>query len=260
MRCPALSLFLLTSLGCGCGPATGGNALSLPFAVQGSTDVGADGSLRFTSASGWDLVLTEAKLLLGPVYLSAVPDLPAALRPEQATLQWLGQIGVDALAPRPQTSDRWADGLAGQAVSLFAGLQPAGAGAEGTAAVLGAIAGSVGRVAGTASRAGVSIRFAGPLAPDLASATAALPSEALSQVRGAAVRLPLSVADTANQQLRLRLDPRPWFDGADFGLLPAGADANAPRTWRSNTAFGRALWQGVQARVGAYQVVLTPRP
>lgn len=254
---------LLLALGlwpAACGLRSAGDTLQLPLQWQGTTDLTGNGQLSFTNPAGWQIVLSTAQLTLGPLYLSAIPQAPDVQRPEAVILAWLGQLQVDALAGTPRAAAFPAQGLSGRAVAMNLGLYPYRGGAPLPALPA---AGAVGRVAGRASRGAVSLIFDGPLAPDLNAVTPALPPAAVTQVRGAAVTLDLGLdggPTSAGQALLLRVDPRPWFDAVDFAALATAppAPTSSPSTWTASSSLGRALWQGVQARVGAYTLTLTP--
>jgi predicted small secreted protein len=130
-----LSALALTSASfAGCGN-TSGRAITLTFHAVG------EGASHFTTASGWTVDLSEARIVLGPIYaLAPTPgrttQLERLLVPvayahgghdDYASLgvraEWLDQLVVDLLAPSP-TLLGTADGTAGPAEYATVHLEP----------------------------------------------------------------------------------------------------------------------------------------
>jgi hypothetical protein len=241
MRRIALCLSLLS-----CG-TTGGALVKLPMSAAG-----VQGPLTFTTATGWTVTLTTAKVALGPFYFNASPPDTQSFRNGTVIIEATEQVVVDALDPTPHPLAGGADGETGTAVSVEIDLfPPDSTQSQATRAQIGAA--NFGIVAGTAVKGATTVAFSGPLAiaalSDPSLVTTQKPLLAQERVRGAAVALQFTPEP---QPLLLRVDPTHWFDSVDFSQAAGG-------TWDSHSAVLNALIQGVQQESGAYSFSLSPR-
>jgi len=239
-------LVLAAAVSCG---STGGALIVLPFRAGGQQ---AGGPLTFTALSGWTVTLQTAKIALGPFYFNNVPPSIDAFRNGTVIIQVTRQVVVDALDPSLHDIPGGADGETGRSIAVEIGLfppdttQPSSARSQ--------LGGSVGLVAGTATKGGTTVAFSGPVTID--TNTPQTPLVAAARVRGAVVDLDFT-ADP--QAVELRVDPTHWFDSVDFSQLLQGTPTNGVFTWTSNTPFMNSLIQGVKQETGVYQFRLVPR-
>jgi hypothetical protein len=230
-------LICLSMLSCG---TTGGALVTLPMSVRG-----VQGPLTFTTNTGWTVTLTTAKAALGPFYFNANPPDTQSFRNGTVILEATEQVVVDTLDPSPRALAGGADGETGTTVAVEIDLFPPDS--TQTAAVRSEIgAGNFGIVAGTATKAGLTVAFSGPLAiaalSDASLQTTQKPLLAQERIRGAAVSLDVTAA---SQSLVMQVDPTHWFDSVDFSQLTNG-------TWDIHSAILNALIQGVQQESGVY--------
>jgi hypothetical protein len=99
------------------------------------------------------------------------------------------------------------------------------------------------------------VPFAGPLAISPNMVNQLNPLVALQRVNGATA--PLSFTEQI-QALEMRVDPRPWFDSADFSALLGGTQVAGNYTWDTGSSFQSALLGGVQQRNGVYSFAVMP--
>jgi hypothetical protein len=234
-----LICFLLLSCG-----TTGGALVTLPMSVKG-----VQGPLTFTTNTGWTVTLTTAQAALGPFYFNANPPDTQSFRNGTVILEATEQVVVDALDATPRVLAGGADGETGTAVSVEIDLFPPDS--TQTTAVRSQIgSNNFGIVAGTATKAGVTVAFSGPLAiaalTDASLQTTQNPLLAQERIRGAAVSLDVTAAP---QSVILQVDPTHWFDSVDFSQLENG-------TWDIHSAILNALVQGVQQESGVYSFSL----
>jgi hypothetical protein len=230
-----VAAILLLCLSCG---STGGALVTLPFRVGGVR-----GPLTFTTAAGWTVTLTTAKISLGPFYLYNAPT--NVFRSGTVIIEVTSQIALDALDPTLHDVPGGADGETGAASAAEIDLLPQGQ----TEPPLCGRADSVGTVAGTASKGGVQVAFSGSIGFDPCTATSGNPPLELHSVKHAAAPLEFS---TAPQALQLRVDPTHWFDLVDFSQLVNG-------TWDVHSTFLNQLLQGVKRESDVYSFQLVPR-
>ncbi len=211
-----------------CESGTDGRIVRFSLAVGGVAESGAPGPGVFDTGTGWRVVLDEARLGLGPVYLYATADslarrleeiLVPVARAHGGTDPYAGRVVrgemldafvLDVLAPERRL---WTDlpGSAGRVESLRVDLP--GPEAEGA----GPLRGHYAWVRGTATRGDERVPFAGGLI---------IPSDGLSeQVEG----IPLDGLLDDGATVTLAVRPRAWFDGAHFERLPPpGGDGVRP--------------------------------
>ncbi len=203
----ALALPFLPTPGCGAG--TGAPIVDASFAIGGS-----DAARSFATSAGWQVELTEARIVLGPIYALAPRDeVPMALRlwPTSVArahggfdaldgrivrMEVLDQFLVDALAPEPQIIATLAE--EGRATELSVGiLPPVDRHVEATR-------GFDVWVEGTARQGETEVPFSGGL--DLGDDPMAR--------RVQNIDLDASLAEGGT--LQLLVDARVWLDGVDF--------------------------------------------
>lgn len=244
---------LLAVLASACADTTGGGLVSAPFVV-GGLDRPDAGPLTFTTAAGWTVTLEHARIALGPFYFNLSPPPTHAFRAGVVVVEATEQRVVDPLDATLFPLTTPADGETGHAVAAEIGLLPPDATASADA--LEFLHQDVGRVVGTAVKAGVTISFDGPIAIDRSLATAQTPLAALQRINGAGCDLRFTEAP---QTVTLRVDPRPWFEQVEFGSLSAGPQVGGRFTWDSHTTFGSQLLQGVQSVQGVYRFSIGAR-
>ena len=231
-------------LSCG---TTGGALVKVPMSVAG-----VQGPLTFTTATGWTVTLTTAKVALGPFYFNANPPDTQTFRNGTVILEATEQVVIDALDPTPRPLSAEADGETGTAVSVEIDLFPPDA-TQSSADRRQIGPANFGIVAGTATKGATTVAFSGPLAiaalSDPSLQTTQKPLLAQERIRGAFVSLEITAAP---QALLLRVDPTHWFDTVDFTQVVNG-------TWDIHSAVLAALVQGVQQESGVYSFSLTPR-
>jgi hypothetical protein len=245
-----LALGLLAS----CSNTTGGALIKLPFSV-GGVERPAPGPLTFSTAAGWTVTLEQARLSLGPYYFNVSPPSGAAFRTGVVIDQVTRQVVVDPLDPTLVDVVGGADGETGVAVAVEMGLTPPDT--SQTAEVQALLGDAEAYVLGSATKAGVTVPFAGFVTIDISQASPQKPVAALQRIIGSFEQTLTFTA--APQQLSLRVDPGPWFDATDFSLLltsPPGADGNY--TWDNKSTFHGELLQGIQTLTG-YNFTVQPR-
>jgi hypothetical protein len=251
-----LALLLLLALAAACSDTTGSQRVA--FAVEAAgIERDASQPLTFTSDQGWSITLTEARIALGPIYLNTVAPLEARSR---SPLQRLG----DLLLP-----SAYADGEshlgAGRIVAevtsqsevdaLDPSLSALRGGGNGidvpalTAEVWlfnrdGALGGAAVRVAGTARREELEVPFEGSLVIDQTLVSAGSSLDEARKVRG----IPARMTPSAGGTLRVRIDPRGWFDGADFRELTSGTPREGRYRFSAQDNVGRAFLNRVRSR------------
>ncbi len=209
---------------------TAGRPIAVPVSLQGVGEPGASPA-TFTNGRGWQVTLTQAHALLGPFYFDEVAQdafawwtrwLPigvahAHVLASQGTTigELLAQYPVDLLAPTVALGE--ASGQLGTCRRFEVHLRPPGAVRLADGADLTPLRGHSLYAEGTATKDGVTVRFAGGL--DLPSDDRAL--QAVTDIRVADVRF--DDARPGGPQVRVRVSD--WFWQADFSTLPP-ADAD----------------------------------
>ncbi len=274
----ALSAAALSLGGAGalssCGDTTG--LRHVTFAARAGGFEHPDGPVRFTTRTGWSVTLTEAHAAVGPVYLNALEPIacdgcqarsivdsigelvvPRAwahgeshLGAGQIVGQVTHQIAIDVLSPSLVEVPGGGDGLDQRAHTAEAWLYNR-EGPTGGAAI---------RARGTASRTldGVTteVTFAGALVIDESIANAQTPLDVARRVRG----IPVDLTPSDGGALTIRVDPRHWFDGADFSALtPLPVDAQGAHTFTLGDNVGRALLDAARAARGVYAITFSAR-
>jgi hypothetical protein len=256
-------LCLLVSLLVSCSNTTGGALITLPFSVGGVEQPSA-GPLTFSTLPGWTVTLEEARIALGAYYFNVSPPSGAAVRTGLIIVQVTHQALIDPLDPTLVDVSGGADGETGTAVAVEMQLLPPDASQPSEAAAIicppanftQANCPNEAFVQGTATKAGMTVPFAGFVNIDVSAATPQKPAEALQRVIGSFA--PSLTFTAAPQQLSLRIDPRPWFDTADFATLLTSTPTNGRYTWDNKSTFHSQLLQGIQTLTG-YNFALQPR-
>jgi hypothetical protein len=286
---------LLLALGAvGCSGTTGGNLIQIPFQAGG---IARDATVPFnipTTGQGWNVTLTAAQVVLGPLYFNVSAAQQNVVRGASGVviMQVTRLFIVDMLDPTLHVVSGGANGETGTAVSVevdfftaansynqdIDGGLPAPLaenGQEGTA-----------YLAGTASKEGVTVPFAGRIQITSALVTAITPIDLLSSVPGALTNLTFT---KTSGPLQLRVDPTRWFDQTNFcslvttpvkpaamdggvgadagaadggtapGAAPVGLCAPTPGTtysWSDTNPFNSSVLGGMKGSVGVYQFSL----
>lgn len=295
MKASAVALALLALLSTECGGTTGGHLIQVPFEAGGiARDT--TSPFKFSTGQGWTVTLTEAKVVLGPLYFNVAAPQPSVFRGGVVIMQVTSQFIVDMLDPTLQPVAGGADGETGTAISVEIGLYTSVNGyndtiAPGAPLVAGGQQGTA-FLAGTATKGGVTVPFAGRVQISSALVTALNPIDRLARVAGADCNLTFT---SSNGPLQLRVDPSHWFDQANFcnlvtpppkpaatdgGVADAGAaDAAAPDGgstgspltsgpcspttgavygWSDSNPFNSAVLGGMKGSVGVYRFSLGP--
>ncbi len=251
------ALGLALALGLGCSGSTGSQVFSFHAAARG-TDGAKGGAYVFSTPSGWSVSLTRATLRVGPVYVNhAVPisqgRATGGYSSGRTIAQVLAQVTVDALSPSPVPFASDGEGVADLAQTGEVWLLPDGG--DDSTTIL--------DVAGTATRAGVVVPFAGTLAIDaswLAPASAATPGESPLLAIRQVTDIPATFTTQPGGTLVLRVEPARWFDAvSDFASLSANGagDGGAFRLGASGLASDAttvAIFRGLHAHQGVYRL------
>jgi hypothetical protein len=246
-----------------CG-STGGKLITIGFRAGGVSR--AAGPMTFTTAQGWTVTLQTARVALGPVYFNVSPPPTSTFRGGVVIVQATEQFIVDAVAPALTDVPGGADGETGDSLVAEIDLFPPDPFASASDRQL--LGRGIGYVAGTAVKGSSSVPFAGTIVINTNLVTPSTPLVALERVNGASAPLHFSEQTEA---VEMRVDPRPWFDSADFAALLGAAPVAGVYTWdagncdRTSSSFDgvrctfqNALLGGVQQKTGVYQFAVTP--
>ncbi len=204
-----------------CESGTEGRAVRFGLTLRSVAESGFTAAGVFDTDTGWRVVLDEARVALGPVYLYAEPGATAARALERLLVpvarahggtdpsagrvvrgEHLGVVVLDALATEPVRIASVA-GRAGRAVSLRVDLPGPAADVDGV------LRGHHAWIRGTATRGAASIAFAGGLD---------IPDDGLAQhVDG----VPLDGFVDDGVTVALDVHVRAWLAAAHFDRLPA---------------------------------------
>ena len=224
-----LAAALVATARCGdAGDTTGRVRVTFPVTVRGINPTS-------DNATGWHVVVEEARVAVGPLRWYEGPPIfarrlfqfgvafahPGHYVPGEALADITSQRVVDLTAASPTPLED-ATGVSGDALSATFELRPPGSALGPSAAGLHGLALWP---RGTATRAGVTVRFEGGVAVDYA-------------VRGIPARATFASGGSAD----VAVDLAQWFDRADFATLTAGADGTAQISAGSEVANG--LYRG----------------
>ena len=220
---PALLFAVALATASGCVAQTGGQTVDFPVAAAGPVDAVAGQPLAFTSA-GWDLVLTQAKLHVGAVYL----DESRPISGGQATgcyltgtyvAQETSGLDVDLLDPGFQVFPVKAHGIT-EPAALIGQVWMTGGDINTTVDTTPILV-----VVGTATQAGAtslaSVPFTGKVTISANRQAASSGAAGGNPICKARIVTPIDAAPIATTGgLLLRIDPRRLFAGIDFSQLP----------------------------------------
>jgi hypothetical protein len=236
MRIRAWGLTLLALGAAECGGTTGGHLIQMPLQAGG---IARDASQPFTfvTGQGWNVTLTQAEVVLGPLYFNIDAPSSASFRSGVVIVQATEQFIVDMLDPTLQNVPGGADGETGTAVSVEIGfyttvnmyndmalVSPDGGAMKTLPAPL-AANGQQGTayLAGRATNKGAVVDFAGRVQITGALVTQGTPIDFLATLSGACAGVNPLIPPKCNLEftttsgpLQLRVDPKTWFDQADF--------------------------------------------
>jgi hypothetical protein len=265
----ALSLGGAGALTSGCGDTTG--LRHVTFEARAGGFEHPEGAVQFTTRTGWTVTLREAFVAVGPVYLNELEPLacegcqartaferlsdllaPRAWAHGESHLgagrvvgQVTRQVVVDALSPSLVTMPGGGDGLDLRARTAELWLFNHDGPTRGAAL----------RVSGIATREldgrTAEVPFSGALVADASITTPQSPLDVARRVRG----IPVDFTLAEGGALTVRVDPRTWFDGADFAeleALPLDAQGTHPFTGSDNV--GRAFVNAARAARGVYSL------
>jgi len=207
----------------GCVAQTGGQTADFQVAAAGPADAMAGQPLAFTNSAGWQVVLNQAKLHIGALYL----DESRPISGGQTTgcyltgtyvAQETSGLDVDLLNPGLQLFPAKAHGITEPAALIGQVWLTGGdinASTDPTPILV---------VAGTATQAGASFPFTGTITISSnrqAATSAAAGGDPICKAR---IITPIdAVPIQTTGGLLLRIDPRRYFAGVDFSQLPADA-------------------------------------
>jgi hypothetical protein len=215
----------------GCVGQTGGQTVDFSVAAAGPADAVAGQPLAFTTGAGWDVVLTQAKLHIGVVYL----DESRPISGGQATgcyltgtyvAQETSGLDVDLLNPGLQMFPAKAHGIT-EPTALIGQVWLTGgdinASTDSTPILV---------VAGAATSASApgspSFPFTGTVTISSNHQAASSGAAGGDPICKARIVTPIdAVPIQTTGGLLLRIDPRRYFAGVDFSQLPAGASAGS---------------------------------
>ena len=226
MKGARLIAFVLAATS-GCVAQTGGQTVDFQVAAAGPADALAGQPLAFTTDAGWDVILAQAKLHIGAVYL----DESRPISGGQATgcyltgtyvAQETSGLDVDLLNPGLQLFPAKAHGITEPAALIGQVWLTGGdinASVDATPILV---------VAGTATSAsapgGPGFPFTGTVTISSnrqAASTGAAGGDPICKARIVTPIDAVPIATTGG--LLLRIDPRRLFAGIDFSQLPADA-------------------------------------
>ena len=207
----------------GCVAQTGGQTVDFQVAAAGPVDAVTGQPLAFTNSAGWDVVLTQARLHIGAVYL----DESRPISGGQATgcyltgtyvAQETSGLDVDLLDPGLQMFPAKAHGITEPAALIGQVWLTGGdinASTDPTPILV---------VAGVATKAGASFPFTGTVTISSNRQAATSGAAGGDPICKARIVTPIdAVPIQTTGGLLLRIDPRNYFAGVDFSLLPPAA-------------------------------------
>jgi hypothetical protein len=234
----ALAAILTLASAVACGGGTAGEIVILELGLESLTDEG-DAASTFTTDTGYEVALEEARLAIGPAYFYAPIQ-----EPRVATLRELlrpvarahgGHDPVNGRRVRAELLDQQALDLLVPGVQALGAVDAEAGAVDEVAVVLDPPRSDLARsmnghhawVRGTATKDGEMIRFAGGLD---------LPDEGLTRrVEGIAAELTLAEGGVLVLGVRLHR----WFHGAHFDRLEVDDDGVAQITAESQV---RGAW------------------
>jgi len=212
-------LALVPLLFAACVGETGGNAVRFTVAAAGPAGA-TDGQPLFWSTNGFDVALTRATLHVGAIYLDeAAPVSGAQASACYLTGTYVAQetapLDVDLLRATPQPFPQAALGitdpppLVGQVWLADGDVNRV---ADATVILT---------IAGTATRGGIGVPFTGAITIGANRAPASAGGGSSICKQRIVTPIPVSLTLAMKGGLVLRIDPRLFFTGVDFGQLPS---------------------------------------
>lgn len=243
-RLLSLTAFVLLAAAA-CDAGTSGRLAEVSFSASALAESGAPLGV-FSTDTGWSVVLTEAKLVLGGVYVfSPDPAERSALASLFAPPLARAHGGVDPLAGRTVRA-QWLepfvlDALSTTVVDLGADLAEVGEAdalelrlVPPPSALAAATSGHVAYVAGTATKGAVTVDFAGGLdVPDVGT-----------QRRIESIAFDATLDDGGRVALGLRVAT--WFRGVHFDRLPPADPASGIAPLAAGSQPYEALRLGIR--------------
>jgi hypothetical protein len=207
----------------GCVAQTGGQTVDFQVAAAGPADAVAGQPLAFANSAGWEVVLNQAKLHIGAVYL----DESRPISGGQATgcyltgtyvAQETSGLDVDMLNPGLQLFPWKAHGIT-EPAALIGQIWLTGGDVNASTDPTPILV-----VAGTSTKAGVSFPFKGTVTISSNRQAATSGATGGDPICKARIVTPIdAVPIQTTGGLLLRIDPRNYFTGVDFSQLPADA-------------------------------------
>ncbi len=200
-----------------CG-TTGGSIVSFDVTAQGKPGGG-----DVVTSLGWHVVLSEAKLHIGAVYLNLAVTISGSqgtscILPGVYTAQELAALDVDVLSTAPQPFPQPATGTDDEARTGEVWLTGGDVNADSDPTV-------IANLAGTATRAAQVIPFTARITISsgnrgLRSSNPAEPSLNPICKRRIVSPITIDVRPRNGDTLAITVDPSHWFANVDFGELP----------------------------------------
>lgn len=250
--CSALFLIVQPA----CGDTTGGARVSFAAVASGPADA-TSGPLTFSSGLGYRITLRRAQLFVGAVYLNqTVPTSGAqetsCIRPGIYVAQITSSLRINALSPDPQPFPTPGEGIASAALSgeLWLTSGDINRSADNTVIL---------DAEGEAERGGVTYPFLAQITIGtnraIPSADPAYPSKNPICKQRIVSLIPTDLTPQSEGRLRLRVDPRAWFQTVDFSLVPRVQDSPPLHRFsdqNDNPADLSLYNNGLRRRTGAY--------
>jgi hypothetical protein len=209
------ALFAVALAACG---TTGGNIVSFDVVAQGKPGAG-----DAVTGLGWHVVLSEAKLHVGAVYLNLAVTISGSqgtscILPGVYTAQELAPLDIDALSTAPQPFPQAATGTDDQTRTGEVWLTGGDINADTDSTV-------IARLAGTATRAAQVIPFTAQITISAGNrgippSNPAQPSQHPICKQRIVSPIPIDVHPRDGGTLAITVDPSGWFANVDFTQLP----------------------------------------
>jgi hypothetical protein len=248
----------------GCVGTTGGELATFEAFAAGPEGLRAGDPYAFTTARGFDVTLTRARLYVGAVYLNAT--VPTSVSQDTSCFlagtyvaEVPGGLEVDVLDGALQPFPVAGSGTTTRATTAEIWLSGGDLDAEHDPTI-------VAQVEGVAARGGASWPFEGSITINDNRLTAAVdPAQpGAKPICKQRVVTPIAVDLTPEEggALVLRVDPNGWFDNVAFDeLAPADTDGAVYRFRDDNDdAPSRNLYAGVRASAGVYELTWRDAP